>query len=178
MLAFASGPLLRALGRRLGNDTATEVLGQVRSILQRAATRVSFAPARTSRPPVDDESGVYVARRTATAPAPGAAGALASRLAGSATVRVVEGLLELLDALHDDDDGAPRVVAIDGARPSVQVPSIATVVPDLARAEIVVWRASAGDRAAIDPHVASWRACPGSVDDLAATCARALLRRD
>ena len=180
VLAFATGPLQRVLSARVGAETAAEVLEQVRPVLQRAALRRSATAA-------DDESGVFVSTRAVTDRAPttviplvflasrdaDVAMALAVRLAGRATVRVVDGLLDLLDAFDEDDEGELRVVVLDGREPAVQVPSVVTVAPELAgRAQGLLWRCTRGDREALDAHseVGAWPACGEPLDDLARAC--------
>ncbi|AKF07241.1 hypothetical protein [Sandaracinus amylolyticus] len=138
-------------------------------------------------------SGVYVSARPRTDPAPGgplplvffatqdasASGALAHALGGRATVRVVEGLLELLDALEEDPEAA-RVLILDGGYPSIQIPSLITVAPELAgRTRVVVWRAFEGDRAALasapSDVTSAWIRCHSrGLDELAELCARTL----
>lgn len=199
VLEFADGPLARALSDRVGSDVATEVLSQIRPLLERASMRPSLralpratAPAAGADAP-EEESGVYVAGpRSPTDPAPGAplpivylasrdadaAVTLALALAGAATVRVVEGLLEVLDALDEDED-APRVLVLDATRPAVQLHSLVTVAPEIAgRAKVVVWRAVIEDRQAIAAAPVSttaWVRCPsGAVADLARACHAAL----
>lgn len=177
--AFAAGPLLRALSARVGAETAAEVLQQVHPVLQRAAMRASAS--------ADDESGVFLSTRAVTDRAPttviplvflasrdaDVAMALAVRLAGRATVRVVDGLLDLLDAFDEDDEGELRVVVLDGREPAVQVPSVVTVAPELAgRAQGLLWRCTRGDREALDAHseAGAWTACGETLDDLARAC--------
>lgn len=203
VLEFATGPLQHALSVRVGDETAAEMLRQLRPVLQRAALRASVTPrprgmsppsplrptrpAGPMQPAADEESGVFLSHRAVTDRAPSAAIPLvflasrdadlamdlAVRLAGRATVRVVDGLLDLLDAFDEDDEGELRIVVLDGREPAVQVPSVVTVAPELSgRAHGLLWRCTRADRDALDAHSAAgaWTACGDTLDDLARAC--------
>lgn len=152
------------------------------------------APAAASAPEPEEESGIYPSSHlpALTHPAPSAsmptvflasrdpamATALARALGGRATVRVIDGLLDLLEAIDEDAD-ATRAVVIDATQPSVQVRSLLTVAPDLAgRTRVVVWRAAPDDHHAIVSAPASssagWIRCAESIDQLADACAATL----
>jgi hypothetical protein len=142
----------------------------------------------------EEESGVFAARRlpalTDPAPSaempivflasrdPGAAAALARSLGGRATVRVVEGLLDLLEAV-DEEARVRRVLVLDAAQPSIHVRSLVTVAPELAgRAKVLVWRAFDEDRDALESAPVSadeWERCSShALVDLAEACFRAI----
>jgi hypothetical protein len=140
----------------------------------------------------EEDSGVYASARPLTDPAPRgplpvvflasqdalASAGLAQALGGRATVRVVDGLMELLDALEEDAD-ARRVLIVDGGYPSIQLPSLVTVAPELdSRLRVVTWRIFDGDEDAMSDAALQrdgWARCTDrSVEALAAVCARAL----
>ncbi|MDQ3036854.1 MAG: hypothetical protein M3Y87_30955 [Myxococcota bacterium] len=215
VLAFAEGALHRALSDRVGVEIATEVLDQIRPVLERASMRPSRRPlARVGSSPSlatsssgstcpapgsgeaipEEESGIFSSNRRSprTVPAPsapmpivffasrdpGAAAALAQALGGRATVRVVEGLLDLLESIDEAAD-LRRALVLDGARPSIEVRSLVTVAPELAgRANVVVWRAFDVDRDEIANAPVStegWARCASDVvAELAEACLRAL----
>lgn len=212
VVEFAEGPLRHALASRLGEDVASEVLEQLRPVLERAARRASLQPVARSADAIpmptfvpvrseggrepeiaDEDSGVYVTPRPLTDPAPrgplpivffasqdaSASAALAQALGGRATVRIVEGLLELLDAVTEDAD-AQHVLVLDGGYPSIQLHSLITVAPELASStKIVVWRVFEADRAALasvaGAGTARWICCEDrDVEHLAESCTRAL----
>lgn len=210
VIAFAEGPLRRALATRLGDHVSDEMLEQLRPVLERASRLASgrptlqpvrdpgaalaptFAPVRQDDD-YDDESGIYSTQRPLTDPAPGgplplvffasqdasASAALAQALGGRATVRIVEGLLELLDAVQEDAD-ARHVLVLDGGYPSIHLHSLITVAPELASTtKVVVWRVLESDRAALastrEGSAADWIRCQDrDVEHLAESCRRAL----
>jgi hypothetical protein len=129
------------------------------------ASRPTLRAPQAADPDELDESGVFRSSKSpGTCPAPSgplatiflasrdadAAIALALGAQQHAAVRVVEGLLDLLDAIDEESDGTVRVLVTDGLYPTVQIASLVAVAPDLiGRVTVVLWRPRRGDRPAL-----------------------------
>lgn len=193
--AETAGEVLRQVAPILQRASMRVSLTPRQGVSRPGAARKDAEPSEVrsvrSDPGDQEDSGVFVSARALTDPAPRAAvpvvllashdpeaaHGLAGRFVGRATVRVVDGLLDLLDGLDDEDGRAQCVIVLDGAYPSVQVPSILTIAPDLAgRAKVVLWRCAHADHAALESQGGSrgWRACERTLDDLENLCAQML----